>query len=320
MFPEIRGFADHIYTVVYEADESCIAEIERQWATRHAKVLPLCLAEARRDAPFFLNVCPFTSSMFPFNRAYGDFYQEMRAQYSDYLYAANCAPRQELIVKTTSIDALFAAGDIPRVDFLSLDTQGAELSILRGGATMLEHETVGVSCEVSFADLYQNAPLFGDLDGFLRDKGFLLASLSTIPCGYKRIARRFRGPGMPRKERRCISCVLSGSSTRMRRPGSAVCRIWPSAPWPSATLNWRSTPSNVPTRSACSRAIPSRRSWFDSISRSPARPCCRPCGTRFRRSTKLQAEPMRDPRCCRFGCGGGWLVIRGSWAATSGAS
>jgi FkbM family methyltransferase len=196
-FPEIPGFADQIYTVVYEADESCIAEIERKWGARHAKVLPLCLADATRDAPFFLNVCPFTSSMFPFNAAYGDFYQEMRAQHSDYLYAANFAPRQELILKTASIDQLFAAGEIPRVDFLSLDTQGAELSIVRGGAAMIEHETVGVSCEVSFADLYQHAPLFGDLDGFLRDKGFLLASLSTISCGYKRIARQFRGSGMP---------------------------------------------------------------------------------------------------------------------------
>ena len=62
---------------------------------------------------------------------------------------------------------------------------------------MLARTTIAVFCEVNFVDLYRGAPLFGDLDSFMRKKGFLLAGLVPMNFGYKRIPRKFRGLGVP---------------------------------------------------------------------------------------------------------------------------
>ena len=197
-FPKIPHFSEAcIYNVIYDADQSCVAEIERHWKTP-SKVLPYCLADKKRQSSFYLNVCPFTSSMFPFNDAFGNYYEEKRLNYySDYVFKKNFKPQREVVLMTETIDGLFDEQKIPQVDFLSMDTQGAELLILEGGTEMLANTTVAVFCEVSFVNLYRGAPLFGDLDSFMRKKGFLLAGLTPMTFGYKRIPRKFRGLGMP---------------------------------------------------------------------------------------------------------------------------
>ena len=195
-FPAIPHFSESIYNVTYDADESCVAEIERRWKIR-SKVLPYCLADKKRQSSFYLNFCPFTSSTFPFNDAFGNYYEEKRLNYSDYVFKKSFEPQREVVLTTETIDGLFEEQKIPQVDFLSIDTQGAELLILEGGTEMLANTTVAVFCEVSFVDLYRGAPLFGDLDSFMRKKGFLLAGLAPMTFGYKRIPRKFRGLGMP---------------------------------------------------------------------------------------------------------------------------
>lgn len=57
-------------------------------------------------------------------------------------------------------------------EFLKLDVQGAELEVLQGGERVLLERTVAVIAEVSFCELYENQPLFGDVALFLKSKGF----------------------------------------------------------------------------------------------------------------------------------------------------
>ena len=195
-FPEIKYFNADIQNVIYDADESCLPEIERLRKTPY-KVLPYCLAEKKHQAKFYLNHCPFTSSIFPFNDDFGNYYEEKRLNYSDYLFKESFAPQEEIVLATETIDDLFEDKKIPKVDFLSIDTQGAELLILKGGAEMLARSTIAVYCEVNFVDLYRDAPLFGDLDSFMRENGFMLAGLWPMNFGYRRIPRDFRGLGVP---------------------------------------------------------------------------------------------------------------------------
>ncbi|NJO36876.1 MAG: FkbM family methyltransferase [Rhizobiales bacterium] len=58
-------------------------------------------------------------------------------------------------------------------DFLKLDVQGAELDILTHGRETLKHVSM-IQTEVSFQPLYENQPLFADVDAFLRKEGFVL--------------------------------------------------------------------------------------------------------------------------------------------------
>jgi FkbM family methyltransferase len=71
-------------------------------------------------------------------------------------------------------------GDLPPyVGFIKADTQGAEVSILRGGVGTLR-EAVAVEVEVEFAALYRGQPLFRDVDAFMAEQGFSLFKLRRM--------------------------------------------------------------------------------------------------------------------------------------------
>ena len=64
-------------------------------------------------------------------------------------------------------------------DFLKIDVQGYELEIMRHGTKTLSN-TVVIECEVEFLALYRQQPLFGDIQCFLRDQGFVLHKLIDV--------------------------------------------------------------------------------------------------------------------------------------------
>ena len=68
---------------------------------------------------------------------------------------------------------------VERLDFIKLDTQGAELEILRGAGPLLDR-CLGIEAEVMFMPLYEGQPVFADVDGFLRSRGFSLWRLDCL--------------------------------------------------------------------------------------------------------------------------------------------
>lgn len=68
---------------------------------------------------------------------------------------------------------------VDAVDILKLDLQGYELQALKGAGQLLERVKVIVT-EVEFVPLYENQPLFGDIDVFLRQAGFRLLNLYDL--------------------------------------------------------------------------------------------------------------------------------------------
>jgi FkbM family methyltransferase len=84
---------------------------------------------------------------------------------------------QSIAVPTTTLESIFTEHGLQKVDLLKLDCQGAELAILRGAASRLG-DIQAIFAEVSFDPIYDSAPLFGELHGFLRDAGFILSGLS----------------------------------------------------------------------------------------------------------------------------------------------
>lgn len=65
------------------------------------------------------------------------------------------------------------------VDFIKVDAQGYELEIMRHGITTLSN-TLVIECEVEFVPMYREQPLFGDVQCFLRDQGFMLHKLIDV--------------------------------------------------------------------------------------------------------------------------------------------
>ncbi len=63
--------------------------------------------------------------------------------------------------------------DLPGIDLLKVDAQGAECAVIAGGRDRLA-SAVAVVAEMRFYRLYDGEPTLGDLDRTLRDQGFVL--------------------------------------------------------------------------------------------------------------------------------------------------
>lgn len=79
--------------------------------------------------------------------------------------------------KVTSLDILRQNALIPEIDFIKVDTQGSELSILKGGSNNILKNLLGIQIEVEFIPLYKNQPLFRNVDEFLDSNNFQLIDL-----------------------------------------------------------------------------------------------------------------------------------------------
>jgi FkbM family methyltransferase len=75
-------------------------------------------------------------------------------------------------ININTLDSLNNKEKLPPVDFLSIDAQGAELDIINGASKMLKSSTIGIVCEVEFAELYSGQPLFCDIQDRLRKDDF----------------------------------------------------------------------------------------------------------------------------------------------------
>jgi FkbM family methyltransferase len=194
-FPNLPMFDKDIVSVIYDADESCLAQVEQKLQGRNVQVYPYCLSDKNGPTKFHINFDPYSSSLFPMNPAYGEYYEKFEGM--DYVYKYTFNTKKIIDVDAMSMDYLVENKMVPAPDFLSIDTQGAELPILKGARKTLQSTIVAVMCEVNFVELYKGISLFGELDDFMRSQGFLLATLKPIDKGYKRIPSAYRGKGMP---------------------------------------------------------------------------------------------------------------------------
>ncbi len=85
-------------------------------------------------------------------------------------------------VEISTLDDWAQKRGISEIDFLKLDVQEAELDILQGAEKALQSVRM-LEVEVEFNPIYQGAPLFGDVDRFLRQRGFSLWRMKNY-CHY----------------------------------------------------------------------------------------------------------------------------------------
>ena len=127
----------------------------------------VCVDDRIGEADFYVNKYPMSSGLLPTNPRYaGETFDK-----SGITWGANTALDKTVRVKTTTIDAMGIKPDV-----LSIDTQGAELRILRGAAETLRN-VLCVVAEVEFAPIYEGQPLFDEQMAFLRPYGFRLMEL-----------------------------------------------------------------------------------------------------------------------------------------------
>ena len=83
---------------------------------------------------------------------------------------------ERIPVATTRLDDV---PDLGPLDLLKIDVQGSELMVFQNGRKTLA-DAVAVHTEVSFVPLYQDQPLFADVDAELRAQGFLPHAFAAV--------------------------------------------------------------------------------------------------------------------------------------------
>jgi FkbM family methyltransferase len=126
------------------------------------------LAGAHGRRKFFKAAWPFSSGLHKPNMKYFE-----RLPCRD-----NMVIVEELDVETTTLDRFAGTISDDHIDFIKIDVEGAELDVLRAGASMLRDKRVlAIKTEFWWDPVLRGQPPFADLDTFLRANGFYLFDL-----------------------------------------------------------------------------------------------------------------------------------------------
>jgi len=165
-----EALGDRCNIVGFEPDRAECDRLRSHYGDRPwVRIVPHALGAVQGDATLYITREPACSSL-----------------YTPIDQVVDRHPRLEpqRLVRTEPIELITmddwcAANAFEHVDVIKLDTQGSELDILRGAKRTLESVSV-VQAEVEFNPMYEGQPLFGDVDRFLRDQGFVLWNLDNL--------------------------------------------------------------------------------------------------------------------------------------------
>jgi len=156
--------------VGFDANPEAAAEAEAALPPG-SRVLPYALGDGSTKT-LHLTYYRGCSSLFEPNAEVIDMFESMSAVNED----GNFRIVDRLPVSTYRLDDI---EECPKPDFVKLDVQGAELMILENGREKIS-DAVVIETEVEFVEVYRGQPLFGELQMFMRDQGYVLHKLVDI--------------------------------------------------------------------------------------------------------------------------------------------
>lgn len=134
----------------------------RNLAATGVEIHELAIGRRRERRVVHLTNHPMCTSLYRPNEPWLECFHNMEVSYL----------RETTEVQTVSLDDFASDSGIDRIDFVKIDIQGAELDAFQGGVRSLG-DCLAIVTEVEFLELYENQPLFADVDRELRDQGFM---------------------------------------------------------------------------------------------------------------------------------------------------
>ena len=151
----------YLQIIGFEPDKREFANLEKR-ANNNIKYLNIALYKEKASLDFYLTKKQQTSSIFKPNREFLDKFERSER--------FNIVGISKLEVD--AIDNLFGMHNINDADFMKIDTQGSEYFVLQGAKDTIKKCIFGIEVEVEFVELYQDQPLFAEVDSFVRKQGF----------------------------------------------------------------------------------------------------------------------------------------------------
>jgi len=173
-------FEHMVQNSIFDADEDSEEVIRLK--NPNAKIYSICLDEKKRLRKFFLNKNRYTSSFLEPHHNNLNFYQDINGK--NMLLSDACEKEKIIEVQTFSLDELKINKKIDNIDFISLDTQGSELDILKGAKNCLTQTIIAIQLEVSLIDFYKEGTTFFLADNFLKENNFLLYSFEPLNVNF----------------------------------------------------------------------------------------------------------------------------------------
>ena len=171
LHPRWQKLGLQIHGILFEPDPSAAEVLRKEAAvsTASTKLTVLETALSDKNETLALNVFKFGGASSTYNLNYN----EARRYYAD---TSKFDVVEQVPLQARRLDDVLAENNIDHIDALKVDTQGSELAILQGSTNILER-TLCVEVEVEFRPIYENQPLFPEVDKFLSDRGFELYDL-----------------------------------------------------------------------------------------------------------------------------------------------
>lgn len=187
-------FSRDIVNILYEADEKCALEMIAQNTNENFHVLPYCLGREDRSGKLHVTNNPYASSNLKPNPEYDSYYCEVKlageidgVPMQDTRYDAVYGNENKVVevrnVMIRSLDTLVRDGKVPgnlMPDFISLDTQGSELDILRGAEATVRDHCIALATEIEFHPMYEGQALFSGIFDFALRHGFHFAGFTYL--------------------------------------------------------------------------------------------------------------------------------------------
>ncbi|MDP8974903.1 MAG: FkbM family methyltransferase [Actinomycetota bacterium] len=165
-----RRFQPHVRVVGFDPDEDeCRRLNELEENADAISFVPVALGPSAGTATLYVTHEPACSSLYP--------PIDGLIQRRPMLEPSRL--RETTTIAMTTLDQWFEGSGQSYLDVLKLDTQGAELGVLQGGTAALATVQM-LEVEVEFNELYAGQPLFGEVDRFLRERGFVLWRLRQL--------------------------------------------------------------------------------------------------------------------------------------------
>jgi FkbM family methyltransferase len=149
----------------FEPNADLFPRLEANLAHAPGQRHQLALSDKTQTLKMFINESPMTSSVLPRN--------ENCERYFD----AATTLKEVRELQATSLDDWFDRAGLNRVDIIKLDLQGYELQALRGAEGILRRGVACVYIEINFVPFYEGSVTFGEIDSFMRSRGYKLFNL-----------------------------------------------------------------------------------------------------------------------------------------------
>lgn len=138
-------------------------------ASKGIRYYPYALGEKNEKKKLYNTKHPMCTSLYKPNEKLIRLYNNLDVSYL----------KSETEIETISLDNFIDKHKIDEVDFIKIDVQGAELDIFKGGKNVLKN-VLKIICEVEFVSMYENQPLFGDVNNFLTQHDFMFQKFISI--------------------------------------------------------------------------------------------------------------------------------------------